>query len=108
MEGSEWLDAVKLIGGALAVIIIGAGGFFQGRRDKKTPPHSMDGDVVAATFTERSLMERLTSALLDVRTAILASTAETARVADLLEQDAHRREIEAEVRQALKGRGIVE
>ncbi len=107
MEGSSWLDAVKLIGGALAVVVIGIGGWLQGKRGPK-PGNSMDGDVVAATFAERGLMEKLTAALIGATSAISASTAQTARVADLLEKDAHRREVEAEVRQALKDRGIVE
>lgn len=100
-----WLAAVKLVGGALAIIIIGVSGWITG---KKRGPSTENTEVVAATFTDRGLMEALTAALRDTIAAVKASTGETTKLVDLLEADAHRREIEAEVRQVLRDRGIVE
>ncbi|MGJ3625941.1 hypothetical protein AB5I41_01390 [Sphingomonas sp. MMS24-JH45] len=77
MDNAEhWLTAVKLVGGAIAALVIGLAGVFTGRKTThpSTSATSTDGDVVAATFAERGLMERLTAALLAVNSTLMSIT----------------------------------
>lgn len=78
------------------------------RKNEPTPSNDGATQVVAATFTERGLMERLISALTSVDGGVRDSTAVTTDLVKLLKAEAHRRDLEAEVRQALKDRGIID
>ena len=64
--------------------------------------------VVAATFTERGQMERLTTALVTVERAVVQSSTIMGDLVGLLKAEAQRRHDEAIIRQALKDRGIIE
>lgn len=64
--------------------------------------------VVAATFTERALMEKLITALIAVEATVRDSHTITVRLVALLQADEQRRHDEAVVRAALRERGILE
>lgn len=80
------------------------------RKERKATPAPLDAQaqVVAATFTERGQMERLTLAMNDSTRAVLTNTAEVTELVTLLRADAQRRHDEAVIREALRKRGIME
>lgn len=100
MEGAEtWLTAVKLVGGALAALLIGLAGLVTGR--KTGGQATVDGEVVAASFTEKAQLDRLILTLATVNETM-------GDLASLLRAEAQHRHDEAVVREALRARGIRE
>lgn len=109
MDAPEAPNAVSLLalsfsGGVAALVA-----WFERRSRKREPAEpTTPNQVVAATFTERGQMERLTTALVSVERAVTASNEKTGELVDLLQAEAQRRHDEAIVRQALRDRGIIE
>lgn len=99
-DTETWLTAVKLVGGALAAVLIGLAGLVTGKRSGPVTS-TLEGDVVAASFTERAQLERLIGALATVNETM-------GDLASLLRAEAQHRRDEAVVREALRARGIRE
>lgn len=74
------------------------------RKTRKDVPTaaSPEAQVVAATFTERSLMERLIAALLAMNETLAGHHDEVKRLNGHLEQERHDREIAKAVREAVE------
>lgn len=107
MEGSEWLAAVKLLGGALGIIVLGVASFFTGKKKAAEPAVLPANQIVAASFTEKSQLDRLISVLDQVNRTVGESTEITERLVELLEEEKQRRHDEAVALRALRERGIV-
>lgn len=105
MEHAEtWLTAVKLVGGALTVILIAIAGVITGKRATTQAP-AVEGEVVAATFTERAVLERLIAALVAVEATLTEHHEEVRKLNGHLEHERHDRELAKAVRDALDERG---
>lgn len=101
----DWMLSIA----ALIGTVIAAAVAYKGKPPEKSLPASgTTTQVVAATFTERGQMERLITALVATESAVRASTECTKKLVGLLEAEAHRREVQAEVEHALRRGGIIE
>lgn len=101
------------LSGAVALASTAGTTWWLTRKERKTRgddvmPADASTSVVAATFTERSLMQNLTAALVALNGTIHTSNEVSGELVELLRADAHRREVETEVREALRKRGILE
>lgn len=98
------------LGGLILTVATAIGLTWSERRKRKvevaTATDHPGAQVVAATFTERGQMERLISALVAADMGVRENTEHVQRLTGLLERDFHRREVDAEVRQELRNRGI--
>lgn len=98
----------------LSALVASAGAAFwltwNERKKRKDDPAAVapEAQVVAATFTERSLMERLIVALTKLEVAVERSADCTEEVAAQLKAEQHRRELAAEVEQALRRQGMMD
>ena len=106
-DTETWLTAVKLVGGALAAVLIGLAGLVTGKRSGPATS-TLEGDVVAASFTERAQLDRLIGALGCVNETLSEMLECERELVTLLSADAQRRHDEAVIREALRLRGITE
>lgn len=104
-DADTWLTAVKLVGGALAALLIALAGLVTGKRSG-AGSSAVEGDVVAASFTERAQLERLIGILSAVNETLLSNNDCNRKMLALMEADAHRREVAAEVELELRKRGV--
>ena len=94
-EVGNWLSSI-----AAAVGVAVAAGVAYFRKPAASKP-AEEIAVVSATFSDRRTIEGLTEAL-HTNSECLT------RNSDLLEAEAHRREVDAEVRDELRKRGIIQ
>jgi hypothetical protein len=104
---AEYLPIAMASAGAFLAAIFAYKGK-GGEKPELTSGGNAATQIVAATFTERGQMERLTSALVAVELAVRASNVSTDRLVELLEAEAQLRHDQAVIRDALRQRGIVE
>lgn len=98
MESTDpWAAVLKLAALAAMAILTGIGGLVAGKLKKEAPRG--EGEVVAATFTDKALMQQLVGALVALNPSVL-------RLVDLLEADAQRRHDAQVIREELERRGI--
>ncbi|QDZ07443.1 hypothetical protein FPZ24_08090 [Sphingomonas panacisoli] len=111
MESADgWIAILKLLGGALGIIMLGLAGYLSGRKRVADGGQAETADmhVVAASFTDKRLLEELISILGCVNETVGSSAEITGELVELLKADAQRRHDEQVVRQALRERGILE
>lgn len=112
MDASEVPSWVQALGALIGTsFVAGALTLKERKKSKQEPlvePGAAGTSVVAATFTERGQMERLISSIQQLDGTVKDSTACSHELVLLLRADAHRREVQAEVAQALKRKGIIE
>lgn len=100
----DWLLTVAvLLGTSIAAFVS-----YRKGGDKGVPAGEAHTQVVAATFVERDQMERLIVGVVALNGTLAQANDCTDELIGLLKADAHRREVAAEVEQALRNRGVIE
>ena len=62
VEAGSYAELLKLAGGAVTIILIGVGGFMQGRQGTKAKPKNEAVEVLAASFVDSRSMREAASA----------------------------------------------
>lgn len=93
-EVANWLSTAAT---AVGIAIAAAFAYF---KKSPAPKPAEELAVVSATFSDRKTIEGLTAALRENSECLT-------RNSDLMEAEAHRREVDAEVREELRKRGVI-
>lgn len=96
MDIEPWLGTAAIVGTVLGTAVAG---IFGGKKLATKDEAQSDTRVLAASIVPHSEMKALTE-------ATVALVPPIKRLVTLLEMQAHQRELEAEVRQVLKDRGL--
>lgn len=104
MEGADWLEAFKLIGGAVGMLVIGLVGAFVGKKREDRP--TGEGTVLDATVVDRSIFSENTNATKALADTVRELCVLTGRMIGLMEAETRRRQVEHEVQDELRKRGV--